>query len=209
MTTSPLLRLFAALLGLFAAACASAPLNFTAEPAVAAPDTTRARFHEACAAIVDTVDGRGFTLASEAGPDAFLSRLLVGASEDAPASPVERYAESKDIATSREPALAAALVADASEAATLVAAAAAQADAVLANSPADPDQLARDIAAAERALTASRRAGAFFAAVEAELADNDAVALALAGLSEETERLAGRADALAEARWRALQGRVS
>lgn len=209
MTTSPLLRLFAALMGLCAAACASAPLNFTAEPAAFAPDTPRAHFHDACAAVVNSVDGQGFTLVSNAGGDAFLARLLVGAGEEAPATPLQRYAEAKEIETSREPALAAALVDDAGQAARLIAAAAASAEAVLADGPADPDQLARDIAAAERALSASRRAGAFFAAVEAELSENDAVALALAGLAEETERLAGRADALADARWRALQGRVS
>ena len=73
--------------------------------------------------------------------------------------------------------------------------------------------LARDIAAAERALGAVRRAKAFFNAVgEAAAfgeAEREAYANALSGLREAEAALARGADALAERRWAARTGLFS
>jgi len=208
VTTSPLPRLLAALLAFTATACASAPLNFSTAPQAAVAPTPHSNFHTACAAVVDLVEARRLSVEHVGGAEAFLSRLLVGDDASAEPDPIERYVESRALASADAALVSRALVEDASAAADRVAVASDAAAAILASRMHDPDVLGRDIAAAERALAASRRAKTFFAAARDAL-ETDAVDGELARLAEATEQLAARADRLAERRWAAMQGEVS
>jgi len=194
-----------------AAACASAPLNFSTAPEISAPASAHSQFHAACDAVVETVDTEGLTLVEERGAEALFSRLLVGGGEDEPATPLERYAESHALESTDAEALGHALTADAAAAADRVARAAVIAATVLESEMYDPAVLGRDIAAAERALAASRRAQAFLIAARDELdaAGSESLNAAVARLAEETEQLAARADGIAERRWAVMQGEVS
>ncbi|WP_146190658.1 hypothetical protein [Marinicauda salina] len=182
-------------------ACASAPLDlaFQRERA-AAPVETELR--DAAREMTDQVEAAGWSLSEDGGVSmgGFLDRLVRGGRQGAPdQSPVERYlAEAGDAPGPRLEADIAAASAMSSEVARNALAVASTGASL------DSDALARDIAAAESALGAARRARAFFVEVRAsapEGADAPGLESALVDLDASIAALATAADALAERRW--------
>ncbi|XBQ15375.1 MAG: hypothetical protein ABL308_10440 [Oceanicaulis sp.] len=190
--------------GVFALAvsgCASAPIDLRGEdPALAGALDIQTSLREEADAVVTRVDAEGWTLRPPAGEAArsFLGRLLGGAGaeeggEDA-GDPVATYIASTGDAAALQDL---AELSDAVEALSASAFAVAGFDRGL-----NPDAIDRDIAAAERALGATRRASAFFAEV-GMVAEIDGLDARLETLIDAQKNLAAAADALAERRWAA------
>lgn len=182
---------------LLAAGCASGPIDISA-PAVAEL-ASQAALRAQAQELTARVDEAGWSLTGSSGAAtrAFFGRLLGGAGADEPEdSPVSVYLAQAE---------AGAQVArsDLDELLTLTRAAADAAGAVAtASAPLSESALGRDIAAAENAIGAVRRAHAFFSAVDQELGgDTGALAGRLDALTVERDRLVEAADALADRRW--------
>ncbi|WP_306016678.1 hypothetical protein [Oceanicaulis sp. MMSF_3324] len=180
--------------------CASQPIALGTESQV--DIEAEARLRAQASRLSALVDDRGWTLS--AGPaDAareFFSRLVNGGgAEETADDPVSVYMEAQGgnaaLAFHED-------IAQLSTLAQSVADAAQQ----ISNSEQGLGQatLTRDLASAENALGAVRRAEEFFIAVSEELdaaADGDQVIQSLQGLADQKARLADAADALAERRW--------
>ncbi|MEQ8404360.1 MAG: hypothetical protein RKE49_04620 [Oceanicaulis sp.] len=180
------------------AGCASGPIDMVqAETDAPRVLEEQAVLRDGAQALAAHVDEAGWSVAPPAADQArsFLGRLIGG--ESAPADqtdPVADYLEGMTLAR-----IAAHI--DALAAKTL--AVSDQANAVAAAPQGlSRDALQRDIAAAESALGAIRRARAFFAEVGARVsAPGDSVAVGLDDLKAAETALAEAADALAERRW--------
>lgn len=182
--------------------CASQPIALGSEAQI--DIEAEARLRAQASRLSNLVDDEGWTLS--AGPaDAarqFFSRLVNGGdAEAATADPVNVYIEAQGanatLAFHEDLAQLAALAQGVSEAALLVS----ESERGLGQST-----LTQDLASAEGALGAVRRAEEFFIAVSGHLdssADADHIAQSLQALEQEKARLADAADALAERRWAA------
>jgi hypothetical protein len=179
--------------------CASGPIDMARAPAEqASVIAEEAALREAASGLAAQVEAQGWTLAPPPGEAArsFLGRLIGGGGEAAEAGdPVSDYINAAaslsemtdDLSDLRQTTLQVALdagaVAAASQGLSLSA-------------------LERDIAAAETALGAVRRARAFFVEVSArEGTQGDALWLELTELAAAETALAEAADTLAERRW--------
>ena len=199
-------------------ACASAPINLNASGGDAiTPAQTELR--QTSAELVSAAEAQGWTLERDgAGLGArVLNRLLTGGSdEDEVDDGLTRYLSvtAPDDAAAGE--AVAAVAVDVRRAAELAAELSHDAEAVAtADAIADARALAADIAAAERALAALRRADALFVeaagALEARYSQDAAAPLrsAIARLEEARTRLTEATDALARRRWSMVNASVS
>lgn len=199
-------------------ACASAPINLNANDG-AALTPAQSELRQTSAELVSAADARGWTLQADGdGVGARLfNRLLTGGSdEDGADDGLTRYLAlaAPDEATAGE--AVDAVTSDVRRAAELAAEISHDAEAVT-NAPdiADARALADDIAAAERALAALRRADALFVeaagALETRYSQDAAAPLrtAIARLEAARARLTEATDALARRRWSMVNASVS
>ncbi|MFP4518646.1 MAG: hypothetical protein ACLFQ5_04240 [Oceanicaulis sp.] len=182
------------------AGCASGPIDMVSGP----PDEARvleaqASLRETAALLTEAIDQAGWSLTPPPGAQArsFLGRLIGGgdAEADPGADPVSAYLA--EAATVQR------IAADITSLTERARSVSQTADAVAAAPEGlSRTALERDIAAAEGALGALRRAKAFFAAVGERVdGGNAAVTDRLAALRQAEAGLADAADALAERRW--------
>lgn len=186
-------------------ACASAPINLAGEPEAGAE--TQLDLRGRAEALSVQVEAAGWTLAREDAARGFLGRLIGGGDDSSADDPVAAYLAWPDGAPADQ------ALADLS---ALNALTMQVVDAVRAVSDTmsglDLETLDRDIAAAERALGAARRAHDFFDEVanrlhvDAELQDALVAALDRQAVAEDS--LAEAADALAQRRWALRSGLV-
>lgn len=209
------LKLIGAAMGaLVLQACASAPFDLAAAPEAPPAIASQQELRTAAATLIATVDEQGWQLA-ETRTSAFslLGRLVGGAGEaegESVEGGVDAWLEQHGAGASGQ------LMADIRLTSALTAEVVAAAGAVAA-SEAQFERAAidRDIAEAEAALTAARKARAFFLAVHDEIATRQPlgaqpeIATALTGLERRIEALATSADALADRRWGNAPGAVS
>ncbi len=185
-----------------ASGCASQPIALGSESQGDMEAETRLRSQSAT--LASLVDQQGWTL-SAAPADAarqFFSRLISGGSTDETAAdPVASYLETQGAQA------ALAFHEDLARLTTLAQSVSEAALAVSTSRQALSEQtLSRDLAAAESALGAVRRAEDFFHAVSGrlpEIADAQQATMSLQALADQKTRLADAADALAERRWSA------
>ena len=182
--------------------CASQPITLGSEAQV--DIEAEARLRAQASRLSSLVDEQGWTLS--AGPaDAareFFSRLVNGGSRDeADSDPVSVYVEAQGanaaLAFHEDLAQLTTLAEGVSDAALRV---------IESEQGLGQSTLTQDLASAESALGAVRRAEEFFIAVSGRLdapADTDRIAQSLQALAAEKTRLADAADALADRRWAA------
>ena len=179
--------------------CASGPIDMARAPdAQAGVIAEEAALRDAAGGLAAHVEAQGWTLAPPAGEAArsFLGRLIGGEGETADAGdPVADYIDAAASLTR--------ITADLSDLGRRTLQVSVDAGAV-ASAPEglSLSALERDIAAAETALGAVRRARAFFAEVSARAGTpGDALSEKLTELAAAETALAEAADALAERRW--------
>jgi hypothetical protein len=179
--------------------CASGPIDMArAQDEQASVIAEEAALRDAARSLAAQVEAQGWTLAPPPGEAArsFLGRLIGGAGESAEAGdPVSDYISAA--ASLRR------MTADISDLGRTTLQVSVDADAVAAAPEGlSLSALERDIAAAETALGAVRRARAFFAEVSARAGTpGDALSEELTELAAAETALAEAADALAERRW--------
>lgn len=197
-------------------ACASAPFDLGAAPQAPPVMASQQELRTAAATLVATVREQDWQLADTRGAGAFslLGRLVGGTPEgddlEAQPDPVLAYLDRHEgEAASQLRAdirLAAALTGEVVELAGRVAASERELERAA---------IDRDIAETEAALTAARKANAFFASAHAELQARDpldphtVLADALGRLEQRVDALAASADALADRRWGRPPGAMS
>jgi len=189
--------------------CASAPFDLGGSEQVELGTSEQQALRRAAHTLRDTVAEQGWRVdtSGNSGALGFFSRLVTGEGDEANEDPAETPAMA--YITSDEADAISLLQSDIERATRLTADVADAADRVASsNTSYEQDAINRDIARAEAALTAARRAKSYFSDVSGQLVtqEGDGTSLApvesgLNGLETEITRLAASADRLAERRW--------
>jgi hypothetical protein len=187
-----------------ASACASAPINIGASDD-SELSAAQIELREQANALADRLEQHGWAVSATPAETtrSFLGRLIGGADavDETGSDPVALYLANYGVAQAEQ------------DLATLIVETGSLADQALsvaaADGPISSADLARDIAAVERALGAVRRAKSFFTQVSERGQWQEELTIQLYNIVAAETRLAASADALAERRWAMRSGLFS
>lgn len=178
--------------------CASQPIAIAAEDQAGMEAQTRLRY--TAAALTQTIDQEGWSLTPppQEAARAFFGRLINGATDAEPAaSPVITYLNATDAPGDQ-------ILSDLDYLIeTIESVARDSLELALSDATLSRRSLTRDLAAAESALGAVRRADGFFNAVADDLDAGDTIQTRLTDLANAQNYLLGAADALSARHWSA------